>query len=214
MPSIESEVLSERMREAVSLCWKMFSKKVGNGLLQINKEASMQLQYAYLLKQLVPIITLSKNERFEVELETGVKLSDGTREVDLMFTGISKENKHIIAIEMKCYKTLASSGKPRGATDIFMKDVYFDFYLLEQYKKEQKANEGVALVMNDMKRLVHPSRKEAKCWDYDTSHNTQFSSKKFKTPIGGKPQDFELELSYLLNWKEHGNYWFLEAQGK
>ena len=62
---INSEDLGERMRASVSLCWEMFSRKVGNKLISINKEASMQLQYAYLLKQLTSLITLHENERFE-----------------------------------------------------------------------------------------------------------------------------------------------------
>ncbi|PKH06649.1 hypothetical protein [Moritella sp. Urea-trap-13] len=213
MSLIESAKFSERMKGAVSICWEMFSRKVGSGLILVNKEASMQLQYAYLLKQIIPLITIHKNESFEVELETGVKIGDGTREIDLMFRGSSGSEKYSIAIEMKCYKTLASSGKPRGATDIFMKDVYLDFYLLEQYINENHANEAIALVMNDMKRLVHPVKKDAKCWDYDTSHGTKFSAKEFDTPIGGKPVNFFLESSYELNWSKHGDFWFMAAQG-
>jgi hypothetical protein len=57
VPNIEAEDFSERMRAAISLSWVMFSRKVGNGLIPINKEASMQLQYAYVLQQLLPLIT-------------------------------------------------------------------------------------------------------------------------------------------------------------
>lgn len=214
MPSIESEILAERMRAAVSLCWNMFSRKVGSGLIQINKEASMQLQYAYILKQLLPLITLHENEAFEVELETGVLVGNSRREIDLVFSGRSDDENHVIAIEMKCYRTLASSGKPRGASDIFMKDVYFDFYLLEQYMNERHANEGIALVMNDMGRLVSPSNKNAKCWDYDVSDGAEFGASTFNTPIGGKDINFRLDLSYKLNWTNHGEFWFLEAEGE
>ena len=52
MPSIESEGFSERMRAAVNLILIIFSQKVGNGLVRINKEVSMQLQYAYVLQHL------------------------------------------------------------------------------------------------------------------------------------------------------------------
>ena len=214
MSSIESEVLAERMKGAVSLSWNMFSRKVGGGLIQINKEASMQLQYAYLLKQLLPLITFHENEAFDVELETGVLVCNSRREIDLIFSGRSGNEKYVIAIEMKCYRTIASSGKPRGASDIFMKDVYFDFYLLEQYVNERHANEGIALVMNDMERLVSPSNKDAKCWDYDISNGATFGPGVLNTPIGGKDINFRLNLSYKLNWINHGEYWFLEAEGK
>ncbi|PIE46482.1 MAG: hypothetical protein CSA42_08350, partial [Gammaproteobacteria bacterium] len=73
MPNIEAENFSERMRAAISLSWVMFSRKVGSGLIPINKEASTQLQYAYVLQQLIPLITFHESERFEIELETGVQ---------------------------------------------------------------------------------------------------------------------------------------------
>lgn len=211
---LDSDHFSHRMRAAVSTCWEIFARKVGSGLLAINKEASMQLQYAYLLQQIIPLITHGDGEYYEVELETGARVQGKTREIDLLFRGCCGDERYSIAVEMKCYKTLASSGKPRGATDIFMKDVYFDLWLLEQYMAEKVANEGIALVMTDMKRLVYPSTKKAKCWDYDISHGAKVKPSVFDTPIGGKPVNFELGLNYELDWHEHGDFWFLEAQGE
>ena len=213
MLSIESESFSERMRAAVNLSWIMFSRKVGNGLVPINKEASMQLQYAYVLQQLLPLITFHENENFEIELETGVQVNGRSREIDLLFKGELGEQKHSIAIEMKCYRTLAASGGARGATDIFMKDVYEDFYLLEQYVLSGIAQEGVSLVMNDLPRLVNPKNKNAKCWDYDISNGASFGPINLTTPIGGKPVDISLGKSYTLSWVQHGDFWFMEAQG-
>jgi hypothetical protein len=43
-----------RLRAAVSLAWKLFARKVGAGSIHVHKEASMQLQYAYVLQQLLP----------------------------------------------------------------------------------------------------------------------------------------------------------------
>ena len=213
MPNIEAESFSERMRAAVNLSWIMFSRKVGNGLIPINKEASMQLQYAYVLQQLMPLITFHENESFEIELETGVHVNGRSREIDLLFKGEFGDKKHVIAIEMKCYRTLAASGGNRGATDIFMKDVYEDFYLLEQYVISGIAQEGVSLVMNDLQRLVSPKNKNAKCWDYDISHGAVFGPINLATPIGGKPVSISLEKAYSLNWVQYGDFWFMEAQG-
>ena len=171
----------------------------------------MQLQYAYVLQQLLPLITFHENERFEIELETGVKVNEKSREIDILFRGNSDGSEHRIAIEMKCYRTLAASGGKRGATDIFMKDVYFDLFLLEQYVSENIADEGVALVMNDMERLVYPKRKDAKCWDYDISNGAAFGPVVLDTPIGGKPVNIDLQKHYVLNWKQYGSFWFLEV---
>jgi hypothetical protein len=109
---------------------------------------------------------------------------------------------------------LAASGGKRGATDIFMKDVYIDLSLLEQYADAGVANEGVALVMNDLQRLVNPKDKTAKCWTYDISDGATFGPVSLDTPIGGKSVHIELHSRYSLHWARHGSFWFLEAQGK
>ncbi|MAR92739.1 MAG: hypothetical protein CML06_17935 [Pseudomonadales bacterium] len=214
MSNIESEAFTERMRAAISLSWVMFSRKVGSGLIPINKEASMQLQYAYVLQQLIPLITFHENESFEIELETGVNINGRLKEIDLLFSGTFGEDKHVIAIEMKCYRTLSSSGGNRGATDIFMKDVYEDLRLLEEYIDAGISDEGVSLVMNDLERLVKPKKKTAKCWDYDISQGASFGPISLTTPIGGKEVNISLNRAYKLNWIQYGSFWFLEVQGK
>jgi hypothetical protein len=212
--SIDSEALSSRMRAAVSLAWSLFARKVGGGLVEINKEASMQLQFGYLLQQLLPLIAFHKTEKFVLELETGARLGNSTCEIDVLFTGSSESEIHRIAMELKCYRTLASSGGKRGATDIFMKDVYEDLAILERYLEVGHADEGIALVMNDMERLVRPTDRSAKCWHYDISHGATFGPAQLSTPIGGKAVSVELRRNYVLEWIQHGSFWFLEAQGR
>ncbi len=213
MGTIESDNFSERMRAAITLSWSMFSRKVGNGLIPINKEASMQLQFAYILQQLIPLITFHSSENFYIELETGVQVNGRNREIDLLFTGEYEGQKHTIAVEMKCYRTLSSSGGKRGATDIFMKDIYEDLFLLEQYVSTGISQEGVALVMNDLARLINPKTKQSKCWDYDISNGSSFGPIQLTTPIGGKSIDISLTRKYSLNWFNFGDFWFLEVQG-
>jgi hypothetical protein len=212
--NIESEQLSSRMRAAITLAWSLFSRKVGGGLIHINKEASMQLQFSYVLQQLLPLIAFHKGEKFTLELETGARLGNATCEIDVLFTGSSEKQMHRIAVELKCYRTLASSGGKRGATDIFMKDVYEDLAILERYIDASHADEGIALVMNDMERLVRPKDKIAKCWHYDISHGATFGPVQLSTPIGGKDVRIELRKSYTLQWIQHGAFWFLEVQGR
>ena len=213
MLELQSKVFTERMRAAVKLSWALFSSKVGSGYLHINKEASMQLHYAYILQQLLPLITFNDNESFDIELEAGVCLDGRNREIDLLFKGTSNHQHNTIAIEMKCYRILAASGNPRGASDIFMKDVYEDFFLLEQYVLNNIAQEGIALVMNELPRLINPRNKNAKCWAYDISNGASFGPVELSTPIGGKPVNISLRKSYVLVWEQHGPFWFLEAQG-
>lgn len=211
---IESGALPTRMKGAVSLAWSLFARKVGGELIRINKEASMQLQFGYILQQVLPLITFHKDEMVELELETGVGVDSSTCEMDVLLTGHWEKQKHRIAVELKCYKTKASSGGMRGATDIFMKDVYEDLAVLERYIECGHAEAGIALVMNDLERLVRPKNKEAKCWHYDISHGAAFGPITLDTPIGGKPVSIWLQRKYALEWIQYGSFWFLEIEGK
>ena len=206
----------ERLRKSISFAWQVFRGKTGANLLLINKEASMQLHYSYILQQVIPLICFHEDESVKIELETGVKINDRSREIDLVLEGVNTCDKHHkIAVEMKCYRTFASSGKPRGATDIFMKDVYGDLNLLEEYCEYEEFDRGVSLVMNDLKRLVYPNptKKSAKCWDYDISDGTKVGNIHLTTPIGGKEIDIKLKKSYEFNWVQNDQFWFLEIEG-
>ena len=211
--NILSGNFEERIRKSVSFSWEVFSEKVGSGFLNINKEASMQLQYSYILQQILPLICFNDDETVKIELETGVMVEGKSREIDLVILGKNGDFNYKIAVEMKCYREYASSGGKRGATDIFMKDVYEDMHLLESYCNLAGFNKGVALVMNDLGRLVNPKKKDAKCWDYDISNGTKVSNLHLTTPIGGKPIDLTIQKSYMFQWVQKGQFWFLENEG-
>jgi hypothetical protein len=210
---IETGDLPTRMRGAISLAWSLFARKVGGGLLEVHKEASMQLHFSYILQQILPLITFSKSEELRLELETGTKIDSSLCEIDVLLTGTTEGLRHRIAVELKCYRTKAASGNLRGATDIFMKDVYEDLAILERYVACGQVDEGIALVMNDLERLVQPKKKDAKCWDYDISHGAKFGPILLTTPIGGQQINITLTRRYVLDWVQYGTFWFLEAQG-
>ncbi|MDM8359060.1 hypothetical protein [Pandoraea communis] len=210
---IESDRMDVRLRSAVTIAWRLFARKVGGGVVTVHKEASMQLQYAYLLQQITPMIAFNESESIYLSLESGLRLRERNREIDLLLVGKTSSQEYRIAIEMKCYRARAASGKLRGATDIFMRDVYEDLQLLEHYVEDGIAEEGIALVMTDLARLVQPPEKAAKCWAYDTSHGAKFGPRHYDVPIGGKPVAITLQRSYALDWLRAGDFWFLEAQG-
>lgn len=209
---ITAAKLDSRLRKAISLAWEVFARKVGGGLIPINKEASMQLQYAYVLKQLLPLTLQHPDESADLELETGVKTTAGQNNIDILVRGGTPSNEVKIAIEMKCYRTLAASGGPRGAHDIFMKDVYEDLQVLEQYVALGHVSRGVALVMNDLERFVVPKFKNGKCWAYDISQGHVFNGGRIAVPIGGKSVDITLAGKYEFNWVKFGDFWFTELE--
>lgn len=97
-----------RLRAAISAAWAVFTRKVGSGLIPINKEASMQLQYAYVLKQLLPLAVQRPDESAELELEPGVKMAVGSNNIDLLVHGASSSGETRIAVEMSSTLTEAS----------------------------------------------------------------------------------------------------------
>lgn len=174
----------------------------------------MQLQFGYILNQVLPLIVFHRDEHVDLQLETGVRVNSSNCEIDLLLTGRFEKQQHRIAVELKCYKTFASSGGKRGATDIFMKDVYEDLELLERYIDHNLADAGIALVMTDLERFVKPKTKDAKCWTYDISHGTAFVGPvTLDTPIGGKSVSIRLKKKYLFEWIQYGSFWFLEVEG-
>ncbi|ADL52042.1 hypothetical protein [Clostridium cellulovorans] len=205
----ENQNINIRTISLIKVAWEIFSKKVGNGLILINKEASMQLQYAYILKSMLPLIIFRDDEFIEIELETTISDGKSTREVDIMVIVSKGVSVYKIALELKCYKTKASSGGNRGATDIFMKDVYQDVHLLERYCENNEADIGIALVMNDYKNFVFPKKKSYKCWDYDISQGAKIGRIHLNTPIGGKQVDILLNNEYDIKWNNVGEFWFL-----
>jgi hypothetical protein len=215
MMDILNNSFEKRLRAAITFSWGVFSRKVGSGILDINKEASMQLHFSHILSQTLPLIITEANESCHVELETGVMVEGKPREIDLLVIGKKGSETHRIAIEVKCYRTKAASGGNRGATDIFMKDVYDDLHILERYCEEGKADRGIALVMNDREGFVNPKKKDSKCWDYDISNNTLAGPAVLTTQVGSKKTAINIILKrqYAFLWQQHGGFWFLELEG-
>lgn len=203
------------LRKAVSFAWDAFARKVGGGVIGVNKEASTELHYSNILNQILPLVALELDEHTEVELQRGVKVEGRPREVDLLVLGKKGLSEHRIAVEFKCYRTKAASGNPRGATDIFMKDVYADLHLLERYCEAGIADRGVALVMNDREGFINPRRRAAKCWDYDISEGKVVSPRTLTTQVGSTkaPVYIELKRTYRFAWQKHGGFWFAEMEG-
>ena len=174
-----------RILNCIDSAWNIFANKVGHGLININKEASMQLQFANIIRILLPLCAYAQGERAEVELETAIHDGDRIREADIVIEAF-KENDHFrVVIELKCYKSYAASGGKRGAHDIFRKDVYFDIELIGKYIKNNQVIQGMCFVMTDYKSFVHPEQRRGKRWNYDISNGAKISNITVNTLIGG-----------------------------
>lgn len=207
--------LINRIKSIVDICWESFSAKIGCGLIEINKEASMQLHFAYILKNTLDIAIHNEDEKVTIELETTIKIGNRPRECDIVIK-IEKGNEIVyLPIEMKCYREYASSGGKRGALDLFVKEVYADIELLECYSKNKCFLNGILLVMTDLKRVVFPEIKKGKYWDYDISNGTTLQGIIQKTtPMGGKKVNIKIEGNYYFQWNEYKNFYFVKLENR
>jgi hypothetical protein len=205
------EEIIERVKGLIDLCWDSFSAKVGNGLVEVNKEASMQLQFAYLLNSVIALSEYSPDEVVTIELETGVSVGGRIRECDIVIRIRKGDEFRFLPIELKCYKYLASSGNKRGAVDIFYKDVYADLELLEAYANVPSFLPGIQLTMTDFRNIPYPPKMTGKYIDYNiTQGATIRGGIHLTTPIGGKDVDIRLSGSYDFRWEQVGQYYFLK----
>jgi len=207
--------LINRVRDMINSTYLIFSEKVGSGLLNINKEASMQLQYAYLLLRNKDALLHETDEFIEVELETGIAVNGHNRECDIVvYVSKNGETKRI-PIELKCYRNIASSGKNRGAHDTFRYTLYQDLELLENYVSGNTLL-GYQLTMIDVRNFAYPRTKKAKSWAYDISHGHEIlNGIHINVPIGGDDDaSVHLEKSYSFSWNEIGNFYFINLKGE
>lgn len=203
-----SKNISERVSWAIEFGWWLTIEKIVNGEIKINKEASLQLHFASILKTLMDLIKFNANERFDVDLETTVYVGGKAYIIDALVSytdGSGINEKH--SIELKFYKTKSASGKARGANDIFMHSVYVDLFYSELYLQNNHANHATCLILTDYENFVNPKKKTTKNWVYDISHGHQFVGGSFTTSIGGKSVNFKLVKKYKFNWIQNGMYW-------
>ncbi|MFP5436923.1 MAG: hypothetical protein ACLGH8_04005 [Bacteroidia bacterium] len=205
--------LVSRVNNIINLCWDSFSAKVGGGLIEVNKEASMQLHFAYILKNAADLVLYNKDEQVTIELETSIPVKGRLRECDIVIRIEKADRLYFLPIEMKCYKTKSASGGLRGAQDLFRYGIYEDLQLLENYCSESIL-QGIQLTMTDSRNFIYPKSKVGKSWVYDISHGSSISQiLSLDTPIGGKPVSVSLNKNYIFDWKQVGNYYFLQLKG-
>ncbi len=207
------DAINEKLDFLIKLAWELLQKKIQYGFIEISKEASLQLQYASILQSLITTSQYYDEEIVKIFLEKTV-YANKPQEVDIIVEAKMDNQSYKIAIEMKCYRTKTSSGGNRGAMDIFVKDVYEDIEVLEEYKKTNNdIQKTYFLAMTDYENFVFPKNKSAKYWAYDISDGFVLSGpKNFTTPIGGKKVYIHIDGKYVFQWtkviKNNGNTFF------
>ena len=195
--------------------WKVFAHKAGNEVISVNNDASMQVNYAYLLKKHIDLIIYDKKEKIDIELEHAQMVNKQYKTIDILLKTSNAKETLYIPINLKCYRQSTRSGGKSGASDIFKKEVYAGLELLEQYATLPHFAQGYELIMTNVKSLVYaPENQSTKQGDYSISKGHEIKDGiHLPSLIGGKDIDITLNKSYRFEWHQHGNFWFSLIQG-
>jgi hypothetical protein len=126
-----------RIKQIVDTAYGRLCGKITGQRIDVSNEASLQLQFASILKTLGELYEETPDERFNIELEKNVTLSSGTfvksktekAKIDIWLSleNVKSGEKHSCAIELKYFKK-ANHREPNNRYDVFK-----DIHNLERY---------------------------------------------------------------------------------
>jgi len=134
-PPIKPQTSIQRLERILAESWELLSQRIASKRVKINKEASLQLQYASILASLGGLYCVEPNEVFSIELES----ANAGRNIDITCS-LGDANA---AIELKCFKK-----ESRRGLEADMYDVLVDIDRLLSYKKDYKVCKFICLTDN------------------------------------------------------------------
>lgn len=208
-----SEDVIEKLNMIIKMSWELLQRKVQNGLVKINKEASLQLQYASILQEMITIFRFSDDERVKIVLEDSIRMeAERKQEIDIVIEFEQQGMVRKIAIEMKCYRARTAVGTSRGGMLVFTSGVYEDIESLEKYKSlDSSFVKTYFLAMTDFENFVHyyDDEKIPKYMNYNISDNFELNG-----PVDFiEDEKIHINGNYKFEWTEVGSdgdkYYFL-----
>lgn len=127
----------ERLQRAFELTYECLRLKINGGRIRVETEASLQLQFAAILKSVGELLEVAHGEYFSIELEKPVthaaalfgKSGSAKAKIDIhcSYTNINTGDSTSCAIEMKFFKKM-NHREPNNRYDVFS-----DLHNLENY---------------------------------------------------------------------------------
>jgi len=199
--------IKERLKYIIEYSWELFKLQSSHHKFSIYKEASMQLHFSSLIKILGELMCISPEDEFKISLEKTINYGDGKGEIDI-FCELNEEK---VGIELKCFRKLASSGKPRGAQDISMRGVFEDIGSIEKLIKDNKISFGFAFVMTDDNTIVNGKHAIGAMKAYSIKEGRKYKKEEIlDVPIGKSKIKVGLDNDYEFNWDKKGDFYFLK----
>jgi hypothetical protein len=186
------------------LAYECLRQKINGGRIRVDNEASLQLQFAGILKLVGELLEVRGDEFFSIELEKSVELKNakfgksgsGRAKVDIFFayTNVATKETHSCAIEMKFFKK-ANHREPNNRYDVFA-----DIGNLENYGSF--ADCCFMVVATDHDHYVSQKSYSEDTGDFDFREGASYSagteaSYRTKVPYGSP---IALSNSYSFSW--------------
>lgn len=194
----------ERLTRAFNLAYDCLRQKINGGRIHVENEASLQLQFAAILKSVGELLEVSRDEFFSIELEKPVSLTGTTfgksgtakAKIDIFcsYTSVSSGAVRSCAIEMKFFKR-KNHREPNNRYDVFA-----DLHNLERYGGF--ANCCFMVVATDHDHYVNQDLYSPDTADFDFREGKTYTAgtvASYRTPAPhGEP--IQLSGSYAFVW--------------
>ena len=191
----------ERLKEIVKISYSILCNKIAYGDIKIANEASLQMQFGVILKQVGQLYEFAGTDRFSIELEAIQPISPTT-----------KSSKG----QARCDISLRFSMENNDTANAIIELKHF---------KYDKTSEAVAdnrfAIMKDIENLEHYKEKDSQllCYEILYTDNKNYANPHTTAGIKLAPiitqcftycqQTVELKAVYEAEWSNHGNKYFM-----
>lgn len=200
--------------EIVETAYRLLINKLANGGIQAKNESSFQLELGYILKTLGQLYEFRVVDKFHLEFETYLQLSEQSiksksdrARIDLLINYRDDNSTTRAAIELKFFKK-ENHREPNNRYDVFK-----DLSNLELYK-----NNGIDLcyfiLSTDHSHYVTQENYSTDTGDFDFRDGREYKSGTVLQYRTEKPYGPELKLDrdYKFKWDVVNDLYFLKIK--
>ena len=196
--------MKDRLTRTFELAYECLRERINGGRLKIENEASLQLQFGAIIKEVGELMVWKAEEFFEIELEKPVKLTSGAfgksgsknAKIDLYFAfqdAVTGESTSC-GVELKFFKRV-NHREPNNRYDVFS-----DIHNLENYG--QVADCCYMVVATDHEHYISQEQFSAATADFDFRDGAKYEAGRVLEYRTASPYGDPIHLSgsYTFSW--------------
>lgn len=193
----------ERLKEIVEISYSILCNKIAYGDIKITNEATLQMQFGVILKQVGQLYEFAGTDRFSIELETIQTISPTTKSAKG---------------QARCDISLRFSMKDNNTANAVIELKHF---------KYDKTSEAVAdnrfAIMKDLENLEHYKDNDSQllCYEILYTDNKNYANPNTTAGIKLAPtitksftycqQTVELKTEYEAEWSNYDENYFMKV---